>query len=397
MAVLCQALFFDPLLSGNRDTSCATCHHPEFGTSDGLSLSIGTGGRGLGPSRTTPRTRNRIPRNATDLFNRGLAEWRTMFWDGRVLSVDDRFLSTALDQLPDDLDSPLAVQSMFPVTSRDEMRGFVGDIDIDGETNELALIDDTDFSIMWTLLMRRLLAIPEYRDLFSAAYPHVPLQDLGFEHAANALASFQVDQWTLLGSPWDRYVAGADDALSEDAKHGALLFYGAAGCSECHSGPLLTDQEHHNIAVPQLGPGKGVNAPLDLGRFYISAEDRDRFAFRTPPLRNVAITGPWMHNGAYTDLENAVRHHLDVHAALDHYDVEQLEPELRTTYWGSPAVHSFILETLDPLVMERRELSDVDVGRVMSFLESLTDARAIERAAIPSSVPSGLTVERGTQ
>lgn len=392
-----EALFFDPILSGNRDISCATCHHPSFGTGDGLALSIGTGGHGVGPQRTAPASRNRVPRNATDLFNRGLTEWSTMFWDGRVVETGKGFLSNARDRLPPGLDSTLAVQSMFPVTSRDEMRGFVGDVDIHGDPNELALLDDEDFPGIWDLLMARLTAVPGYVDLFARAYPDVLSGTWGFEHAANALAAFQADEWTLLDSPWDRYVAGDTKALTEPAKRGAVLFYGRAGCSECHSGPLLTDQVHHNIGVPQIGPGKGVNAPLDLGRYYLTAEEADRFAFRTPPLRNVSATGPWMHNGAYRDLEDAVRHHLDPATALAAYDPEQLEPALRPSYWGSPNVQAFILETLDPRMTRPLELTDREVDELMAFLSALTDARALERAPLPASVPSGLPVELGKQ
>ncbi|MCB0238120.1 MAG: hypothetical protein KDH08_05655, partial [Anaerolineae bacterium] len=109
-----------------------------------------------------------------------------------------------------------------------------------------------------------------------------------------------IDAFTLLDSPWDRFLAGDDSALSTDAQHGALLFYGDAGCARCHSGNLLTDQEFHNAAVPQLGPGKGRQNPyIDLGRARETGNPDDRFAFRTPPLRNVALTGPWMHNGAF--------------------------------------------------------------------------------------------------
>lgn len=390
-----RALFFDKILSGNKDTACATCHHPGFHTSDGLSLSIGTGGRGMGPSRSMGAGRQRIPRNSTDLFNRGLPEWRSMFWDGRVLTVDGGFLSTARELLPAGLDSALAVQAMFPVTSRDEMLGFVGDRDVLGERNEPALLDEDDLPAIWDALMQRLLAIPEYVDLFEAAYPGVAVEDLGFQHAANAIAGFEISEWTLLGSPWDRYLGGEREALAESAKRGALLFYGRARCAECHAGNLLTDQAFHNIGVPQLGPGKGVNAPLDLGHYYLSGNEADRFAFRTPPLRNVAVTGPWMHNGAYTQLEDAVRHHLNPGYALQHYDAGQLEPDLQATYWHGEKIHEFVLATLDPLVAEPIELTDQETAELMAFLDALTDKDGLaDRATIPDSVPSGLPVDR---
>ncbi|HUM68759.1 MAG TPA: cytochrome c peroxidase, partial [Chloroflexota bacterium] len=109
------------------------------------------------------------------------------------------------------------------------------------------------------------LAIPAYQELFRQAYPDVPAVELGFQHAANALAAFQAQAFTFTNSPWDRYLAGDESALSKQAKQGALLFYGRAGCAACHSGPLFTDQQYHNIAAPQFGPGRDDFAPLDYG------------------------------------------------------------------------------------------------------------------------------------
>ena len=171
-----------------------------------------------------------------------------MFWDSRVSVIaGTRFNSPARGQLPSGLDSVLAAQAMFPITSRDEMRGHVGEEDIFGNENELALVDDADFRGIWSAIMQRLLAIPEYVDLFQAAYPDVATEDLGFQHAANAIAAFEIDAFTLTDSPYDRYIRGNGDALSESAQRGAMLFFGKAGCANCHSGNLLTDQQHHNI------------------------------------------------------------------------------------------------------------------------------------------------------
>lgn len=142
---------------------------------------------------------------------------------------------------------------MFPVTSNDEMRGAPGDQDVLEQPNELALIAASDFPAIWDALTARLLAIPEYVTLFQAAYPDVLISELGFEHTANAIAAFEIEAFTLLNSPWQRYLNGDEMALSSAAKAGALLFYGDAGCSWCHSGPLFTDQMAHNLAVPQVG------------------------------------------------------------------------------------------------------------------------------------------------
>jgi cytochrome c peroxidase len=389
-----RALMFDKELSGNRDISCATCHHPLMHTADGLSVSMGTGGRGLGPTRTLGEGRSLIPRNAPELFNRGASLWTTMFWDMRASGTPATGFSTpAHEALPPGLDSVLAAQAMFPVTARDEMRGKVGDTDVFGEPNEVAALADSDFAGIWAMLTQRLLRIPGYVALFSEAYPDVPSEQLGFQHAANALAAFEIDAWTLLGSPWDHYVAGDDSALSQNAKRGALLFFGKAGCAGCHTGNLLTDQQSHDIAVPQVGPGKGAEAPLDFGRGRETGNEADRYKFRTPPLRNVAITGPWMHDGAYTTLEGAVRHLLDPATALRHYDVSQLAPDMQSTFQGDAQTLTAILANLDPLVATAQRLSDDEVNEILTFLEALTDPAAADLSGdIPDAVPSGLPV-----
>ncbi len=392
-----RVLMFDKELSGNRDTACATCHHPRLLTGDALSLSIGTGGGSeLGPPRTLGEGRNRIPRNAPEAFDRGAPEWRTMFWDMRVSGdAVAGFASPAHEALPAGLDNVVAAQAMFPVTARDEMRGAVGDRDVFGDENELAAFADSDLAGIWAALMNRLVAIPAYVELFAAAYPGVPSSDLGFQHAADAIAAFEIDAWTLTDSPWDRYLAGDGSAISDAAKRGAILFCGKAGCVGCHRGPLLTDQQAHDIGVPQIGPGKGAESPQDFGRGRETGEAADRYAFRTPPLRNVTLTGPWMHDGAYTSLAAAVRHHLDPASSLRTYDPSQLAPDLRDSFQGNEATIDAILGNLDPLVATPLSLGDGEVNDILTFLEALTDPAAADlNRDVPDSVPSGLPVDR---
>jgi len=393
LLLLGQALFFDRELSGNRDIACATCHHPLLATGDGLSLPIGTGAEvtgALGPNREKGFDRAFIPRNAPEIFNRGSTLWFSQFWDSRV-AEDGKggFISPAGSKLPAGLPSVLAVQAMFPVTSRDEMRGSLAD------GNELALIDDARLPKIWSALVKRLLAIPGYRALFSSAYA-IKDTDLdkriGFEHAAAAIAAFEAAAFTFLDSPFDRYLVGDDHALSKSEKRGALLFYGDARCSECHAGPLMTDQQHYNLLVPHIGPGKvpGSEPPMDPGRALQTGELNDLFRFRTPPLRNVAETGPYMHNGAYSDLEAAVRHHLDVVAAFEGYDpVEQLEQSelIDLVVYEDVAVSEPDLDTIG--------LSDGEVRDLLAFLHSLTAPQLTQRlkATIPDSVPSGLPLD----
>ena len=389
-----QALMFDKVLSGNRDISCATCHNPASGTSDGLSLSIGTGGAGSAGSRVLSAASQFTPRNSQELFNRGYAEFADMFWDGRVFEAGNGdFHTPAGTQLPAGLSGALAAQAMFPVTTRLEMRGQAGDLDRFGAPNELAQLGDDERPAIWAALMNRLLAIPEYVSMFQAAYPAVPPAELGFQHAANAIAAFEVEAFTSVNSPFDRYVRGDEAALGEPEKRGAILFFGKAGCGSCHLGPQLTDQLFHAIGVPQVGPGMSPDEPQDPGLARVTASQTDRFRFRTPPLRNVELTGPYMHDGAYTTLEAAVRHYLSTNTALRSYDASQLRADLRASHLSDPATLDALAASIDPLVQAPLTLSDGEVADIMLFLRSLTDPAASGLGTtIPASVPSGLPV-----
>lgn len=389
-----QALFFDKELSGNRDVSCATCHHPLLHTSDHMSVSLGTGGAGLGPARLKGVNRRLIPRNSPELFNRGLAPVNALFWDGRVAGQKATgFQTPAGTDLPSGVESAFAAQAFFPPTSAEEMRGDVGDRDIQGRINEIAALPANDFRGIWSAVMTRLVAIPAYVQLFRAAYPSVATEQLSYTHAANAIAAFEIDRWTAIDTPWDRYVAGDNTALNAEAKQGALLFFGKARCGECHSGALLTDQDFHNIAVPQLGPGKGTSAPFDFGRELVTANEADRYKFKTPPLRNVAITAPYMHNGAYVNLQDAIVHHFDPLASLKNYDSTQLSAELQTTVRNDVATQLAIAKTLDEKSTSALTMSRAEISQLMAFMNALTDPTSLALAKdIPSSVPSGLPV-----
>ncbi len=394
LVALGRVLMFDKVLSGNRDVSCATCHDPANHSSDAQSLSIGTGGTGSGAGRSLGTARQFVSRNAQDLFNRGDPAFTSMFWDGRVArdGAGD-FQTPAADALPSGLSGPLAAQAMFPVFTRLEMRGHPGDRDRFGAPNELAVMADDDFAGVWRGLMRRLLAIDGYVALFQAAYPAVPGDQLGFQHAANAIAAFETEAFASTGSPFDDYLRGANKALSPEAKRGALLFFGEAGCGQCHRGPELSDQEFHDIAVPQLGPGFAPAPPEDYGHGGVTGSDDERYTFRTPPLRNVALTAPYMHDGAYTTLEAAVRHYRDVSESLTGYDDQVLRPELQGTYLNDPGQLEAILQTLDDRVATPISLTETEVGDLAEFLRSLTDPAAADLGhLVPAEVPSGLPV-----
>jgi cytochrome c peroxidase len=389
-----QALFFDKELSGNRDIACATCHHPTLASADNRPLSVGTGGSGLGADRLMGAGRILVPRNAPEIFNRAAPEWETVFWDGRINLYHGHFNTPAGAATPPGLDNVLAAQAIFPITSREEMRGHPGDRDVRGAPNELAEFADYDFEGMWGAVMQRLLSNASYRALFEQAFPTIPPDQISIVQMGNAIAAFETVAFSYDDSPWYDFVRGDDDALTWQQKRGALLFYGEGRCALCHTGSLMTDQRHHNIAVPQFGPGKESDSGVDFGRFLVTHDPMDRYAFRTPPLANVALTAPYMHNGAYATLEEVVRHHLDPRTALANYDPSSLSYTIRRT-WTPITLgrQAEILHTLSPTLREPIPLSERQISDLVAFLEALTCASAEDMGRfVPATVPSGLPV-----
>lgn len=390
-----RTLFFDRILSGNRDVSCATCHHPSNHTADNRELAAGVGGEGLGPDRVLAAGRKLTPRNAPSLFNAGDSAWKTRFWDGRIELFESGEIRTpAAGSLPAGLDNIAAVQAMFPATNRDEMRGERGDTDIDGNPNEIANLYDSEHGQIWGKLILRLIAIPEYRELFAAAYPDVEPGQLGFEHAANAIAAFEIEAFTLTQSPFNRYLEGDRDALSEDARKGAILFFGEAGCGQCHNGPLLTDQKFYSLSPPQLGPGEEPEAPLDNGRERVSLGPEDRHKFRTPSLHNVAHTAPYMHSGAFYKLEDVILHHMDPRSSYIAYDASIVAEPLRDTVLENEHYREKMLATVSPELSVVPDLSAEQIRLLVSFLGSLSspELEQLERW-VPERVPSGLPID----
>jgi cytochrome c peroxidase len=392
-------LFFDKILSGNRNISCATCHHSMAATGDGLSLPIGEGGTGLGVTRDTGSEEaavpERVPRNAPHVFNLGAREFEIMFHDGRVavdVSQPQGFLSPATDRLPPGLENVLAVQAMFPVTSGTEMAGQANENDI----ADLAAADDLPG--VWAALAARLQAIPEYVELFKAAFPEITDgAQITYVHAANAIAAFEAEAWRADDSPFDRFLRGDKGALSDNARNGLELFYGKAGCASCHSGPFQTDQSFHAIAMPQIGCGKGDRADGrdGSGRQRVTADDAELFKFRTLCLRNVTITGPWGHGGAYNSLRAVVEHHLDPVVSLDAYDTAQAVFPSREDLDAHDFVVADSPERRAPIAaaneLDPVSLTDAEIDLLMQFLESLTDTASADlRSDTPSYLPSGL-------
>ena len=308
-AALGRALFWDPILSGDRDVACATCHHPAFDYADGRVTSLGAGGIGLGPAREafTPEA-VAVARNAPTILDTAFNGWTEtsvapeaapMFWDARALSLE--------------------AQVLGPIESPAEMRGHT----LEGET-------------VLPEIVARLAANDEYRALFRAAFgDDMPSSD----HIGMALATFER---TLVSrdSSFDRFVAGDDTALDLSQRRGLVAFYDV-GCQHCHAGPMFSDFELHHLGLDET-----------------SASGETTDAFRTPSLRHVSNTAPYMHDGSLATLEDVMAFYGRVDHRLD-ADLAPLQP-----------------------------LSSRQTADLVHFLEALSDGD-FDRS-VPERVPSGL-------
>ena len=433
-------LFFDKILSGVKQTSCATCHHAGFQFGDGRNIARGvfcdlapTGeqifcndapapgqdGNVVGPQRRSPLN----SRNSPLLINAAL--FPRQMWNGRFHFVDES--STDVNQCDATLGfefpppervlltrSILTGQAHIPVTEAVEM---TGDYPHAGEPFEER--DELNPEIREGISYR-VSDDPGYRPLFEEAYPagrpETKLyegdpevgegEDIPYLAIADALGHF-LESLIMTDSPWDRFLAGDDTAISEAARRGALTFFTDGQCSTCHSGDLFSDFENHNIGVPQVGPGTsqydaspayGGLRTWDFGLEEVSYRRVDRFKFRTPPLRGVALSAPYMHNGAYATLEAAIRHHTDPAAAYQSYDITQIEPDMRAADGLKPMAPVF--DRVNPVVLghatgqTRIDLSEAQISDIVQFLISLTDPRMKQTDDLaPANVPSGLPVD----
>ncbi|GKY86360.1 cytochrome-c peroxidase [Sinisalibacter aestuarii] len=396
-----QLLFYDPILSGSKTVACSTCHHPRFGTSDGLSLGLGDGADGLGPDRVAlPENlpEKRIPRNAPGMFNLGALQFTHMFHAGRLEADPTKpgGIRTPLGQeMVAGFSGVLSAQAMFPVLSADEMAGHYSENEISQAVRQGFLTGEGG---AWDLISKRVEAVPEYREMFTAVIGPRPID---FTDISNVVAEFIAFEWRSDDSPFDRHLRGTEP-LSGDALAGMELFYGKAGCADCHAGPFQTDHGFHAIAMPQIGPGKVERFETDtrdIGRLRVTGNPDDIYRFRTPSLRNVALTAPYGHDGAYATLEAVVRHHLDPVAALFSYDISQaVLPALESaTEWDTAVLADAreIAAIAEANELAPMALSNAEVSQLIAFLNALTDPMApAGRLGVPDSVPSGLPVDR---
>jgi cytochrome c peroxidase len=252
-----RLLFFDPILSGANDISCATCHHPDLGFTDGRALSMGKGGHGVGPERAGGAV---VRRGAPTLWN--AAYNHKQFWDGRAEDLED--------------------QAKGPITSDIEMN----------ENPET--------------LVKELKDIPEYVQRFDAAFAGRDASAVTFDNVQKAVASFE-RTLTANNSPFDRFVRGELGALTPEQRRGFNLFRsGRTRCFECHGLPTFANRDFKIIGVPDADPSQP-----DYGRFEVTKGEGNKYAFKVPTLRNVVLNAPYMHNGRFKSLEEV----LDFYAA----------------------------------------------------------------------------------
>ena len=336
-----KELFFSRSLSFGDDVACASCHDPRLAGTDNLSLPVGVGAHNpliVGPGRRhdgnyyiDPKADfgPNVPRNSPTTFNIAFYD-RAMFWDGRIETIEydagdlyyvgadtgapngeGQLMRTPDSQFrgPDSNAGPnlTAAQARFPVTSVVEMRGF------DPEAG-LTSYDTRD------LIAEKLLARgweSYFRDAFND-YISLDRNLITYDRIAFALGEYQRSQ-VALDYPFSRYVDGDINAISDEAKEGALLFFGEGKCSGCHTGAKFSDEQFYPLATPQIGRGKNVFSQ-DFGRYNTVPDVADKFAFRTPSLINAELTFPYMHAGSVGTLEEAIRWHFDPVANLEAYD-----------------------------------------------------------------------------
>lgn len=289
-----KQLFFDPRLSGGNTLSCAACHQPNKSFADSIDWNKG-------------ETGITMVRNTQSCLNVGF--YADYFWDGRAASLEE--------------------QATGPITSPVEMNQNLDELE------------------------RELNAVPGYVTQFQAVFGAKPNR----KNIAQALAAFQR---TLISGPsaFDRYLAGDEHAISDDAKRGLALFTGEARCIECHHGPNLSDGQYYRMGISEE----------DLGRASVTGKRDDRFRFRTPTLRNIADTGPYMHHGLYHSLEQVVTQY----------------------YRGTSRT------TTDGLAIESPDLSDRSLDEVpylIAFLETLSGTTPeftppVLPPAVPKPTPS---------
>jgi len=432
LADLGRLLFFDQLNGIYGDNSCAGCHSPANGFGDTQSIAIGVSNNGVvGPSRTGARNQRRAP----IVINSGF--FRKLMLNGRFESLSgDPFDNSHGFRFPapegttrfpandPEVQTLLAAQGHIPPTELVEMAGFTGtagtiappfDQFDDGEGTPVPLPDASGFrnEPIRAVVLARFNDEREYLDRFGQVFnggAPLPAGGITFAMIGSALAEFELSM-TFANAPIDRFARGERNALTPREKQGALLFFGRASCVSCHavggrSNEMFSDFENHVLGVPQIAPYFGVgmgnvvfDGPAqdeDFGAEQVSGDPADRYAFRTSPLRNVAVQPAFFHNGSFTRLEDAIRHHLNVVRSAHTYNPVKAGIDADLAQRRGPTKP--VLQRLDPRVTKPIPLSPRDFDALVAFVRNgLLDRRALPASLcelVPAEVPSGMPVAR---
>ena len=276
-----RRLFFDPILSKDGTVACATCHQPEHHMASPDAISVGFEGRSG-------------RRNAPSLFNIGYGD--SFFWDGRVATLEE--------------------QAIEPIKNKDELGG--------------------DVEAVLTALKSNDAYVAEFTDVFGEEGASPDPEMINEQNLVRAIASFE--RALVFGnSRVDRFRNSDHSALSREARQGLWIFESKGNCWQCHSGRNLTDEEFHNTGV-SFGTDD-----RDIGRMEHTGEESDRFKFKTPSLRGVALTAPYMHDGSIETLREVV----EFYNRGGSRDDGQLDP-----------------------VMKPLNLSDEEIGFLVEFLKA---------------------------
>lgn len=427
LADIGRKLFFDPITGLHGDNACAGCHAPNAGFGDTQSIAIGVqSNRIVGPDRKGPRNQRRTPSVLNTAF------FPRLMWNGRFGAPSGSPFDNsqgynfpapegttrfpANDPIVKHL---LIAQAHIPVTELNEAAGFTGtkgtisprfDVFDDGVGGLVPMPDASGFrnDPIREAVVNRLNATPAYRDLFGAVFPEVRNNgSIDFMMYARAIAEYE---FTLVraNAPIDQFARGDRKAMKAREKRGALLFFGKANCVACHSvagsaNEMFSDFENHNIAVPQIAPYFGVGygntifdgpgEDEDFGLEQVTGDSQDRYKFRTSPLRNVALQSTFFHNGAFTNLEDAIRHHLDPQTSARKYKAKQAGVASDLQHRKGPVEP--VLQRIDPLLANGIHLTEQEFRDLVHFVrDGLLDKRAASEdfcTQIPKSLPSSFS------
>lgn len=395
LADLGRLAFHDSLLGLNDDNSCAGCHSAPLGFGDSQSIAIGVENNNIvGPDRAGPRNQRRAPLLLNNVF------YPALMWNSRFNSVSgDPFDNSAGFQFPlpegfslSALPHLLTAQAFIPPTEKPEMTGFHPSVP--GTNDGIRAV-----------VVERLNANAEYRKLFGKSFPAVKSgAPITYEMLAQAIAEFE---FTLVfaDAPIDKFARGQKNALTNDQKRGALIFFGLGNCLSCHavsgqSNEMFSDFRQHVAGIPQIAPSvgnvtfDGPGANEDFGLEQVTGNPNDRYAFRTSPLRNLALQPSFFHNGAFTRLEDAVRYHLNAVGSAPSYS--PVAAGVAADLQGPPGPMAPVLARIDPSLATPVTLSNDEFRQLVAFLRhGLLDPRANPhelRKLIPARVPSGRPV-----